>query len=204
MRVTHVITRLVVGGAQENTIATVLGLRARHGVDARLVSGPTIGPEGTLEDRVRQEPGVLTLAPNLIRAVHPLRDWLALGWLTREFRATRPDIVHTHSGKAGVLGRLAAKRAGVPLIIHTIHGPSFGGFQGPVANSVFTWAERRAARVTDHFIAVSQAMIDQYLTAGIGRPDQYSLIYSGFDLKPYSESVNDPELRAKLGFGPKD
>ena len=146
MRVTHVITRLIVGGAQENTVASVLGLRRKPGVEVRLISGPTSGPEGSLEPLFSGCPGLLTVLPQLVRAVHPWKDWLALKRLTNLFRAQPPDIVHTHSGKAGVLGRLAAARAQVPIIIHTIHGPSFGSFQNRLANSVFRSAETSAAK----------------------------------------------------------
>lgn len=204
MRVTHVITRLIVGGAQENTIASILGLRQQAGLEVDLISGPTYGPEGSLEASVRQIPGLLTLVPELIRAVHPLKDFIALRKLEKIFRARKPDIVHTHSGKAGVLGRLAAARAGVPAIVHTIHGPSFGDFQGALANAVFTAAERRAARVTTHFVTVANAMRDQYLAAGIGRPAQYTRIFSGFPLAPFLAATNDPALRARLGLAPED
>ncbi len=204
MRVTHVITRLIVGGAQENTIASVLGLRQQAGLEVDLISGPTYGPEGSLEASVRQIPGLLTLVPELIRAVHPLKDFIALRKLEKIFRARKPDVVHTHSGKAGVLGRLAAARAGVPAIVHTIHGPSFGDFQGALANAVFTAAERRAARVTTHFVTVANAMRDQYLAAGIGRPAQYTRIFSGFPLAPFLAATNDPALRARLGLAPED
>src|SRR5512138_3353762 len=132
MRITHVITRLIVGGAQENTIASVRGLCARPGLDVNLISGPTTGPEGSLEAVCAACPGLLLVIPHLVRPVHPLKDWLAMRTLTRTFRENPPDIVHTHSGKAGVLGRIAAARAGVPVLIHTIHGPSFGAFQGPM------------------------------------------------------------------------
>src|SRR5215475_10490631 len=137
MRVTHIITRLVIGGAQENTVATVLGLRPKPDVEPLLISGPTTGPEGTLEPAVARVPGLLTVVPSLVRPVAPVRDWLALRSLTRVLCQQQPQIVHTHSGKAGVLGRLAARRAGVPVILHHIHGPSFGPFQGALANWVF-------------------------------------------------------------------
>ncbi len=204
MRVTHVITRLVVGGAQENTVASVLGLRRKPGFAVDLVAGPTTGPEGSLESRVRGEPGLYTCLPDLVRAVNPWRDLRAYLALRRLFRERRPDLVHTHSGKAGVLGRLAAHAAGVPLIVHTIHGPSFGPFQGPVANALFTAAERLAGRVTTHFVVVAQAMAEQYLAAGIGRRDQFTRVVSGFDLEPFLTARNDPELRARLGLAPDD
>jgi glycosyltransferase involved in cell wall biosynthesis len=112
--------------------------------------------------------------------------------------------VHTHSGKAGIIGRLAAKRAGVPLIIHAIHGPSFGDFQGRTANIIFRSVEKYAARVTDHFTVVADAMRDQYLAAGIGQPPQYTKIFSGFRLEPYLAAENSPHLRAEWGLQPAD
>lgn len=204
MRVTHVITRLVVGGAQENTVATVRGLRSKPGLEVHLISGPTTGPEGSLESELQKTPGLLTLVPELVRPIHPLKDFSALRRLEAIFREQKPDIVHTHSGKAGILGRLAARRAGVPVIIHTIHGPSFGDFQGPVSNALFRAAERKAAGVTDHFIVVAEAMKEQYLAAGIGSPEQYTKIFSGFPLEPFVAAQNDPGLRRRWGIAPDD
>jgi glycosyltransferase involved in cell wall biosynthesis len=204
MRVTHVITRLIVGGAQENTIASVFGLRQKPALEADLVSGPARGPEGSLEPLLAPGPGLLTLVPELVRPVSPWKDWLAYRRLAELFRARRPDIVHTHSGKAGVLGRLAAAHAGVPIIVHTIHGPSFGPFQGRLANLLFLSAERRAARVTTHFVVVAEAMKHQYLAAGIGRPEQYTKILSGFDLDPFLAAANDLQVRARFGLSAQD
>jgi glycosyltransferase involved in cell wall biosynthesis len=203
MRVVHVITRLIVGGAQENTITSVLGLREKPNLEVFLFSGPTCGPEGSLESSVAR-PRLLTIIPELVRPIHPVKDLLALRRLTAEFRKTTPDIVHTHSGKAGLLGRLAAARAGVPKIIHTIHGPSFGPFQGPLSNSLFRGAERLAGKVTTHFVVVADAMKQQYLAAGIGKPESYTQIVSGFDLKPFIAAKNDLHLRAQLGLTPED
>jgi glycosyltransferase involved in cell wall biosynthesis len=250
MRVTHIITRLVIGGAQENTLATLRGLRQKPGVEVKLISGPTLGPEGSLEDDARKifsfanqggtfkiqhstsnierlpcashlevgrsmlnvecshkspgdaQPGnqSFTLVPELVRPVHPLNDFIALRKLEKLLREQRPDIVHTHSGKAGILGRLAAKRAGVPIIIHHIHGPSFGPFQGAPANFIFTAAEKYAARVTDHFFCSAGAMTKLYLAAGIGRPEMFTRIFSGFNLEPFLNATNDLALRQQLGL----
>jgi glycosyltransferase involved in cell wall biosynthesis len=180
----------------------VLGLREKPGLDVSLVAGPTLGPEGSLESLIANSPPVLTVVPELVRPVSPWQDCLAWKRLTELFRARRPDIVHTHSGKAGILGRLAAARARVPIIVHTIHGPSFGPFQGPIANLLFRAAERCAARVTTHFVVVADAMKRQYLNAGIGRTDQYTKIFSGFPLEPFLASTNDLQLRASLGLTP--
>jgi len=204
MRVTHVITRLIVGGAQENTIASVFGLREKPAIEIDLVSGPARGPEGSLEPRLASCPGLLTIVPELVRPVDPWRDWLAYCRLGELFRARRPDIVHTHSGKAGLLGRLAAARVGVPIIVHTIHGPSFGPFQGRLANLLLRSAERRAGKVTTHFVVVAEAMKHQYLAAGIGRSDQYTKILSGFALDPFLAAANDLELRARFGLSAQD
>jgi glycosyltransferase involved in cell wall biosynthesis len=200
MRVTHIITRLIVGGAQENTLATVAGLRQMPGIEVDLISGPTFGPEGSLE----REAENLIIVPELIRSIHPVKDLLALRKLEGILRQRKPDVVHTHSGKAGIVGRLAAKRAGVPIIIHTIHGPSFGKFQNAVSNYVFRSAEKYAAHCTTHFVVVADAMKDQYLAAGIGRPEQYTKIFSGFALEPFLSAKNDPGLRQKLGLAPDD
>jgi glycosyltransferase involved in cell wall biosynthesis len=204
LKITHVITRLIVGGAQENTVATVLGLRAKPGVEVKLISGPTSGAEGSMESQFSNEPKMLSIVSELVRAVHPLKDLQALRKLEQTFRNEKPDIVHTHSGKAGILGRLAAKHAGVPIIIHTVHGPSFGNFQNELSNFIFRRAEKKAARATTHFIAVADAMKTQYLAAGIGRPDQYTKIFSGFPLAPFLSAKNDLELRKTLGIAPDD
>ncbi|MEY2410179.1 MAG: hypothetical protein QOF48_2849 [Verrucomicrobiota bacterium] len=204
MRVTHLITRLILGGAQENTVASVLGLGKKSGLEVELISGPTTGPEGSMESAFSDTPGLLTIHPHLVRPVHPWHDALALRGLTRLLRERAPDIVHTHSGKAGILGRLAARRAGVPVIIHTIHGPSFGSFQGCLANRLFTAAERHAARVTTHFVSVADAMTRQYLAAGIGQPGQFTRIFSGFPLEPFLTAQNDPVVRARLGLAADD
>jgi glycosyltransferase involved in cell wall biosynthesis len=205
MRVAHIITRLIVGGAQENTVDSVLGLRTDFGHEVWLISGiPGTATEGDLAHRFDSCPGVLRVLPELVRPVHPWKDWRALVKLTRALSAQRPDIVHTHSGKAGVLGRLAAARAGVPIIIHTIHGPSFGPFQGRVPNVVFRAAERLAARSTHHFVVVAEAMREQYLAAGIGKPNDYTLIRSGFDVAAFINQTGGARVRQELGFSPED
>lgn len=204
MRVSHVITRLIVGGAQENTLSSVVGLGRRPDWEVELISGPTRGAEGSLESVARAVPGLLRVEPSLVRPVHPLMDGLAYLRLKAHFRRTRPHIVHTHSGKAGIVGRFAARHAGVPLVIHTIHGPSFGEFQGRLANTVFRGAERAAARATDHFVVVAEAMARQYQAAGIGTPGQYTRIFSGFDLDPFLGAGRDAELAARLGIRPGD
>jgi glycosyltransferase involved in cell wall biosynthesis len=169
-----------------------------------LISGAETGPEGSLQSSFTPTPEMLTLLPSLVRRVAPLTDWKAFRELTCIFRAQAPDLVHTHSGKAGFLGRLAAHRAGVRCIVHTIHGPSFGRFQGALANTALRAAERWAGRRTTHFVSVADAMTNQYLAAGIGTPSQYTRIFSGFDLAPFLKAKNEPALRAQWGIRPDD
>ncbi|MDB6124768.1 MAG: glycosyl transferase group 1 [Pedosphaera sp.] len=204
MRVTHVITRLIVGGAQENTIASVRGLQMKPGMEVNLISGPSPGREGSLESSFNDSPGTLTIFPELVRPIHPWKDVFAWRRLTQHFHKERPDIVHTHSGKAGIVGRFAAARANVPVIIHGIHGPSFGPFQGVLANWFFSTAERSAGKITTHFVSVADAMTEQYLAAGIGRREQYTKVFSGFPLEPFLSAKNDQTLRAKWGIGSND
>ena len=202
MRITHIITRLIIGGAQENTVSTLMGLNQIPGLELNLISGPSQGPEGTLEPDVLKVPGLLTKIPELVRPVHPAKDLVALVKLEKALRRQQPHIVHTHSGKAGILGRIAAHRAGVPVIIHHIHGPSFGPFQGTLANQAFTLAERFAGRYTHHFFCSAAAMARIYLKAGIGRPEFFTRIFSSFPLEPYLQSANLADLRMKWGLHP--
>ncbi len=204
MRVIHVITRLIIGGAQENTISSVLGLQRKGGLEVRLISGAQAGPEGSMQPALAAFPGTLTFLPELVRRIDPWKDTLAWRRLTKLFREQQPQIVHTHSGKAGILGRLAADRARVPVIVHTIHGPSFGPFQGGLANALFLSAERSAGKVTTHFVSVADAMTRQYLAARIGQPRQYTKIFSGFPLEPFLSVSNDPAIRARWKISPGD
>ena len=206
MRVTHVITRLIVGGAQENTVSSVLGLLDYPDYEVELISGPTPldQPEGSIQHLVEKRPGFLKIVPELVRPISPLKDLTALAKLRRHFEETRPDIVHTHSGKAGLLGRLAARIVGVPHIIHTIHGPSFGPFQGAIANLSFRMAEKTAGAFTDRFIGVAEAMCLQYQSAGIGSPECYEKVFSGFEMSAFLEAKNDPTVRARWGLSPDD
>jgi len=204
MRVTHIITRLVIGGAQENTLATIAGLRQKPDLELHLISGPTCGPEGSLQPQAQQIPGLFTLVPELVRPIHPLKDFIALRKLEQILRDQKPGLVHTHSGKAGILGRLAARRAQVPIIIHHLHGPSFGDFQSAPANWIFTAAEKYAAHATDHFFCSADAMTRRYLAAGIGYPAMFTRIFSGFDLDPFLRATNDLALRHQLGLADND
>lgn len=202
MKICHIITRLIVGGAQENTIFTVEGL-AEKGYEVDLVSGPSTGPEGSLEKRILDKKIPLITVRELVRQIHPLYDILALVKLIRLFREKKYDVVHTHSAKAGILGRIAAKAAGrKTLVIHSVHGLSFHEYQSGLLNFFYISSEKIAAAFTDHFICVGEVMKEKSLKAGIGKNVQYSVIYSGFDVQPYLDADSRRnDIRKRLGIG---
>ncbi|MGD0017092.1 MAG: glycosyltransferase family 4 protein [Verrucomicrobiia bacterium] len=199
MKICHVITRLIVGGAQENTVSTCVGLK-RLGHDVDLVTGPQTGPEGSLYDAVRAAGVPLIVLKELRRNPNPLLDVRAVMALRRLFLRNRYDLVHTHSGKAGFVGRLAARLARVPIVVHTIHGPSFYRYQNPLGNWIFTFAEQLAGAWTTQFVSVADAMTEQYLVAGIGTPSQYQTIHSGVQMDVFLRAQTDSALRASLGI----
>lgn len=193
MRVCHVITRLIVGGAQENTILTCRGL-VEKGHEVTLIAGPETGTEGSLWDAARASGANLVPLNSLRRAVNPVHDFRAVRELTRVLAEVRPDIVHTHSSKAGIVGRYSAHRAGVPTIIHTIHGMSFNRTQSRMVQMMYRTLERLAARWTSGFITVADAMIDQAVTAGLGERERFTTIRSGLEVEKYAR---DEALRRR-------
>ncbi|MBU4398155.1 MAG: glycosyltransferase, partial [Planctomycetes bacterium] len=130
MRIAHVITRLILGGAQENTVLCCEDLIHRHGDDVLLVTGPPLGPEGSLLERARAGGVPVEIIDPLRRPIHPWRDAISYLQLKKTLRRFRPDVVHTHSAKGGMLGRAAAWSLGVPAIVHTVHGAPFHPWQG--------------------------------------------------------------------------
>ncbi len=204
IRVAHVITRLCKGGAQENTVSTVrLANRDRFQVD--LISGPTYGSEGSIEDAVAAAGIEIVRIPELVRNLDPWRDFRAYRHLKRLFREKRYHIVHTHTSKAGYLGRLAAAHAGVPIVVHTPHGHIFFGYFRSGLTAFFTRLERHAARKTDRLIALTHRGIEEHLVRGVGRPEQWEAIFSGIDLSPYAQAIaRRDDTRDLLGIGAGD
>jgi glycosyltransferase involved in cell wall biosynthesis len=205
VKVVHIITRMILGGAQENTLLTCEGLHRSPEWDVTLVTGPAIGPEGELIHRALRG-GIRTIVvPEMRRVIHPSRDSVSLARLLQIIRHLRPDVVHTHSSKAGILGRLAAKMARVPVVIHTIHGLPFHPFQGAAANALCIGAERLAARWSDRLVCVADAMARQALAAGVGTPEQYLTIYSGIEVEPFLRAEQyRRQVRNQFGFSDED
>jgi glycosyltransferase involved in cell wall biosynthesis len=201
MRIVHIITRLILGGAQENTVLTVEGLHHRYGDEVTLITGPAEGPEGDLFERARRSSLNVELMPELIRAVRPSTDVRAYRLLRRAIRRLRPEVVHTHSSKAGIIGRAAAWHEGVPVVVHTVHGLPFGPSERPWKNRLYVASERWAARRCHAIVSVCDAMTEQALAAGVGRPEQYKTVYSGMDVDAF---LNPPRprdaVRRELGL----
>jgi glycosyltransferase involved in cell wall biosynthesis len=190
MHICHVITRLIIGGAQENTILTCEGLHQR-GHRVTLIAGPTTGPEGSLVARARAGGYDYLELRELIRPVNPWMDARSKRYLQMTFDRIRPDIVHTHSSKAGILARHAAHHCRVPHIVHTIHGMSFNRTQPGWLQRAYAWLERRAARRTDRIVTVADAMIDQSVAAGVARRDKFVTIRSGMEVGHFTPRPAD-------------
>src|SRR5687768_9677358 len=200
LRVIHVITRLIVGGAQENTILCCKGLRDR-GFEVTLVTGPEAGAEGSLLDSARAAGIPVVVLKSMRRNPRPLFDLVALASLFRLFRRERPDLVHTHSSKAGTLGRAAAWLAGVPVVIHTNHGLPFHAGQAWIVNRFWRFLEKLVAPATRVFVCAGETMKRESIEAGLAPEDRHVVVYSGMDVPPsphYAASRSD--LRPRFGI----
>lgn len=205
MRVMHVITRFIRGGAQENTLLTLRGQAAIWPGQVVLVTGPTTGPEGSLLPDVEKLGVPIIEIPTMLRAVSPLNDWRAYWALRKLIREWRPDVVHTHSSKAGVLGRMAASGERVKRIVHTIHGLPFHPYQGKLAHALYVMAEKTAARHCHHIVSVADAMTRQAVAAGVAPPDKFTTIYSGMEVERFLPDLAVRQsARAHFGFANGD
>jgi glycosyltransferase involved in cell wall biosynthesis len=200
MKIVHIITRLIVGGAQENTLLSCEG-QHQLGHHVTLITGPPAGPEGSLLDRAQSFGYHVIVLDSMRRAILPGQDYFTYRSLIKQLRALHPDVVHTHSSKAGIIGRWAAARAGVPAVIHTIHGLAFTASTSPVVNGFYKYMERITAPKTTRIVCVADAMARQSLAANIGRPEQYVTVYSGMATQPFlNPPVPRQQVRQQLGL----
>jgi len=198
MRICHVITRMILGGAQENTLLTCEGLHAR-GHEVTLITGPAIGPEGELLARAREGGYRVIVVDAMRREIHPARDRRTGSELRKLLAELRPDVMHSHSSKAGILARAAAAKVGGMKIVHTVHGLAFHPYERWWRNRLYVALERSAARRTDAIVSVADAMTAQALAAGVGSPEQYTTIYSGMEVEHFLTRPGDAgEVRAAL------
>lgn len=201
MRVVHIITRLILGGAQENTLYNCEDLVANFGDEVTLITGPAEGPEGDLFERARSRGLDVRIMPELRRAIRPRTDWLAYRKLLRLLTELKPDVVHTHSSKAGIIGRAAAWKLKIPAVIHTIHGLPFHPFEKPWKNRLYINAERWAAKRCHKIIAVANAMVDQAVAANVADREKFVTIYSGMEVEPFLHPPRSRhDVRRELGI----
>lgn len=203
-KILMIITVFSIGGATETVITLCKGL-IKRGYDVTIFTGQPIPSEGDLIDVARKAQLKVIVSPNLKRNIHPIRDLLAFLQLLKIIKAGQYDIVHTHSSKAGILGRLAAKFAGVRYMIHTIHGLPFHSYQNPIIRYLFLIAEKLAAQITHRLIAVSNKIISDSLKYHVGKKEQFVMVRSGFETTAYQDAGRDnQELKQKLGLNDGD
>ena len=198
MKIVHIITRLILGGAQENTLITCK-LLAERGHDVTLITGPALGPEGDLYEQAKDGGFRFLILNELRRQINPVIDLPAYLTIKHLLEQMKPDIVHTHSAKAGILGRYAANSLkgkwgeNRPQVVHTIHGLAFHRYQNNLVNRFYIEVEKAAAKCTDAFISVADAMTRQTLAAGIGSPEQFTTAYSAIEEDDFLKPIVDEE-----------
>lgn len=204
MKILHLITRLILGGAQENTILSCQG-QHEAGHDVTLAYGPIYGPEGSLHDRAKAVGYDLRELPAMVRPLRPWTDLACYRQCRALIREVQPDVVHTHSSKAGIIGRAAAWAERVPAVVHTIHGLAYHPYGSKLNNAIYVQAERWAAKRCHAIVGVADAMTRQALDAGVGKPEQYSTVYSGMEIEPFLDSASHrAAVRAEFGIADDD
>ncbi len=210
MRVAHIITRLIIGGAQENTLFTCEDLSQIYGDEVLLIAGPPEGPEGSLIQRAEQGTYRFEQVREMCRPILPCHDLCAYIRIKNILRKFKPDVVHTHSAKAGILGRFAGHSLRTPVIVHSIHGTPFHPNQRPWSRCLIRRAERMGAKRCDAFISVADAMSQTFLSSKIVLPKEvttkpFFTIRSGMDVEPFLHcDTHRAETRQKYGFTPDD
>lgn len=203
IRVLHIITRMIVGGAQENTLLSVIGLDQMPRYEVTLMSGVDKGREGELLSEARAKTRLIVV-PEMGRSINPFSDLVAFWKIYRLIRKGRYHIVHTHSSKAGVLGRIAAWLAGTPIIVHTLHSLVFHDYQPWLINKAWRIIKKICAQITDFFISVSEIIVQKAIKAGIAKPEKFRTIYSGMELDWFLNADFDgKKVRREFGI-PED
>jgi len=190
---------MIIGGAQENTLLTCEGLHAR-GHEVTLITGPALGPEGQLMDRAHAGGYRVIVVESMRREIRPLPDLRAAGQLRSFLWDWRPDVMHSHSSKAGILARWAAARVGDIKVVHTIHGLPFHPHERWWRNRLYVMLERWAGGCTDAYVSVADAMTRQMRAARVGLARRFVTIYSGMDVAPFLHRPPEADqFRRRLG-----
>jgi glycosyltransferase involved in cell wall biosynthesis len=210
-KVVHIITRLDMGGSAQNTLLTCTGLADKY--EQMLVHG--ISHESHMTKREQESvqhsvergkrKGVrFIVIPSLVRSINPIQDICAFWMMVRLLVRERPDIVHTHTSKAGLLGRWAAKLAGIPVIVHTPHGHVFYGHFGLFMSKLFLLLEKMTAPITDRVIALTQGERDDHINLSVFDSHKMLTIHSGVETNQYKpRRVSEKEKQRVLGIDVK-
>ena len=209
IKVLHIITRFDKGGSAQNTYLSLLGLRKKN-YQLSLVSGLSLESEMKHEEIKAKEKDIQILesegieyiqCPFLLRRINIIKDLKAFFDIWRIIKKYNPIIVHTHSSKAGLMGRLAAKLAGAPIIVHTPHGHVFFGYFGPFKTKLFIIFEKLASRITDKIVALTNREKKDHILFKIAEEDKFSVIYSGIELNILKESSSEEKQNLKKELG---
>lgn len=197
--VLHVITRLDRGGSAE-VVLDLVRMLAADGYRVGIVTGLTEDPQEDLDTYSHRYGVPVFRAPRLLRRISPVNDLAVFFRIRSLIRRFRPDIVHTHTSKAGIIGRFAAWSAGVPRIVHTPHGHIFYGYFDSRVTRLFIIAERIAARVTDRIVTLTRKGLEDHLAVGIGEPGRFTVIPSGTGVARFT-GADGSAVRAEIGCG---
>ena len=210
-KVVHIITRLDMGGSAQDMLLTCRELGRKY--EMVLVHGLSFESQMTDQEKKSVERGIkeviergvkVIAIPSLVRRISPIQDLKALLSLWRLLIREKPSMVHTHTSKAGILGRLAAKLAGVPIIIHRPHGHVFYGHFGPLVSKCFLLTERVMARITDRMVALTEAERNDHIALSVFGPEKIATIHSGVDVDQFMNvQVNIAEKKRTLGLNSK-
>lgn len=205
VKVLRVIARLNVGGPALHVTYLAEGL-AERGYETTLVAGDVARGEASMAFVADSRGVSVVRAPGLSREVSPLHDVVAALRLARLIRRERPDILHTHTAKAGAVGRLAAAlsgRARPRIVLHTFHGHVLSGYFGRVGTAFFRAVETALARASDALVAVSPQVRDDLVAIGVAPASRFAVVRLGIDLEPRVRTTGDPaEGRRLLGIPP--
>lgn len=202
MTILHIITRLILGGAQQNTVMSCAA-QVAAGHDVALVFGPIFGPEGSLRDEAQTTGAQLIELPTMVRPVAPWTDLRCYAQLRQLINTMQPDVVHTHSSKAGIVGRAAAWAEHVPAVIHTVHGLAFHDRQSRAVHRLYVELERFASKRCHHLIAITEPMVDAFVDNRIAPREKFTVVPSGVDLDKFSPHPNHrSHVRRELGLDP--
>lgn len=204
-KVLHIITLFNVGGATENTIFTVAGL-IKKGYKVEIITGSNSSVEGSMHEITERLKIPVHTFPNLRRKISPLWDLVITFQLFKFIKKNKFDIVHTHSAKAGVVGRIAAWLAKTPIVIHHNHGNPFHRFQNWFVRELFKSIEKFASLFCIKIVSVTYTIVDEMVANKIAPREKFRVIRSGFDVENFMnyDTTNDNNTRGKYGLSGND